>query len=89
MGCNSAELKAHLEAQFYDGMQWNNYGTHWVVDHIKPISAFDLSNPKEAAKACHFTNLQPLTRPHNGEKAARMDWERPNFRPKQMDLMTP
>lgn len=77
LGCTGNDLKSHLESQFYDGMTWLNYGTHWVVDHKRPIASFNLDDPQEISAACHFSNLQPLTRRHNEEKAARLDWTKP------------
>lgn len=44
------------------------------VDHIQPISSFDLSDPQEVKAAFHFTNLQPLTPEQNLEKSNRLDW---------------
>lgn len=41
-GCTIKELKNYLEEQFTEGMTWDNHGD-WHIDHIKPISAFDLS----------------------------------------------
>jgi hypothetical protein len=61
LGCTIEELKAHLESKFLPGMSWDNYGrTGWHIDHIVPISSFDLTVLEELKKACHYTNLQPL-----------------------------
>jgi hypothetical protein len=59
LGCTVEELKLHIEAQFVDGMSWDTYGG-WHVDHIKPLSAFDLSQRDQIVLACHYSNLQPL-----------------------------
>ena len=34
------DLMLHLEKQFRDGMNWDNYGPYWHIDHIKPVSHF-------------------------------------------------
>jgi hypothetical protein len=61
LGCSIQHLKLHLELFFGKDMTWNNYGkTGWVIDHIKPLSKFDLSNETQFAEACNFKNLQPL-----------------------------
>ena len=55
------DLKLHLENQFVDGMNWNNYGKNgWHIDHIKPCASFDLTDPKQQKICFHYTNLQPL-----------------------------
>jgi len=61
LGCSIDELKQHLESKFLPGMTWNNYGRFgWHIDHIRPLSQFDLTNPEQLKIACHYTNLQPL-----------------------------
>ncbi len=68
VGCNSKELKEHLESQFIEGMNWNNYG-EWHVDHIKPCAAFDLSDPIQQKECFNYTNLQPLWAKDNIRKS--------------------
>lgn len=45
-------------------MKWKNYGKRtalgFEIDHIKPLSAFDLADPEQQRKAFHYTNNQPL-----------------------------
>ncbi len=69
VGCTSEELMAHLEAQFTEGMTWDNYG-EWHVDHIKPCAVFDLLFADQQEACFHYTNLQPLWGPDNIRKGA-------------------
>ena len=69
VGCSRLHLQCHLERQFDEFMSWSNFGK-WHIDHIVPISAFDPSNPAEAAAMWHFTNLQPLWASDNIRKGA-------------------
>lgn len=72
LGCTVLELVAYIESKFKPGMSWNNYGYYgWHIDHIVPLSKFDLANRKELKKACHFTNLQPLWWKENIKKSNR------------------
>ena len=59
VGCSPSDLCAHLEAQFTEGMSWDNYG-EWHIDHIRPCASFDLEDPAQQQECFHFTNLQPL-----------------------------
>jgi len=73
LGCAIGELHLYLENYFplYKGMTWDNYG-EWHVDHIVPLSHFDLSNHNELLLACHYTNLQPLWSFDNLSKGAKL-----------------
>lgn len=76
IGCSIDELKQHLENQFLPGMSWDNYGLHgWHVDHIKPCTKFDLSDPEQQKACFHYTNLQPLWAIDNIKKSNK--WEPP------------
>jgi len=63
LGCSVQHFKLHLELFFDEGMSWENYGLgkhKWTIDHIKPLSSFDLTNRQQFLEACHYTNLQPM-----------------------------
>ena len=70
IGCSFQELKLHLEKQFTEGMSWENYG-EWHIDHKKPLSWFDITDPDEVDKANHYSNLQPLWAEENLIKGNR------------------
>jgi len=71
LGCTPNELKAYLESKFTDGMTFDNYGKYgWHIDHIKPCSSFDLSDPKQQKECFHYTNLQPLWAKDNYSKGS-------------------
>lgn len=73
LGCTADELKIHLESQFQEGMSWDNYGfTGWHIDHIMPISTFDLTKEDEMLRCCHYSNLQPLWAKDNLSKGAKI-----------------
>ena len=76
LGCSIDFLRKHLQSQFKAGMSWDNYGRKtgrngWVVDHIRPCAAFDLTDPKQWAKCFHWSNLQPLWDHENAKKHAK------------------
>jgi hypothetical protein len=68
VGCSLDELKTHLETQFEEGMNWDNYGSYtfqedksgWHIDHIIPCTAFNLEDPIEVGACFYYMNLQPL-----------------------------
>ena len=70
LGCSISELKIYLESKFQVGMTWENHSqTGWHIDHIKPLSHFDLSDRDQFLQACHYTNLQPLWAKDNLSKS--------------------
>ena len=78
LGCSIKEFKLYIESKFYcnpetgESMIWENHGLYgWHIDHVKPLSLFDLTNTEHLKAACHYTNLQPLWAKQNLSKGAK------------------
>ena len=56
------ELKEHLERQFDENMNWDNFGSYWEIDHIIPRNQFNYvkSEDKEFQICWSLANLRPL-----------------------------
>ena len=67
------DLITHLEKQFDERMSWDNYG-EWHVDHIKPISSFNIQEigDNEFIECWSLNNLQPLWGDENIRKSNKM-----------------
>ena len=72
VGCSLADFRSHIEKHFKHGMTWENYGTHWHVDHTIPVSSFDHNDPKQLKQCWHWTNLRPMTATRNLRKGSRI-----------------
>jgi hypothetical protein len=73
IGCDRETFLQYIEKQFVEGMTWENYGLKgWHIDHIIPLSSFDLTNEDEVKKACYYTNLQPLWWEDNLKKGNKL-----------------
>lgn len=70
LGCSTENLKSYIAKQFEPEMSWNNWGD-WHLDHIRPLSSFNLDDNQELEKACHYSNLQPLWAFDNLSKGGR------------------
>lgn len=73
LGCSLEEFRTYLESKFTKEMTWNNQGSYWHIDHIKPLALFDLSDDTHVKQACHYTNLQPLEAKENLKKGAKYE----------------
>ena len=71
IGCTHLELKIHIESQFKNGMTFDNYGD-WELDHIYPISKFNLNDINEVKKCFNYKNIQPLWKLENIKKSNKI-----------------
>lgn len=71
------DLKVHLEKQFKDRMNWENYGkgkNKWNLDHKIPISLFNITSIKSKGfkKCWALENLQPIWASENTSKSNKL-----------------
>ena len=59
LGCSIEQFKKHVETKFLMGMSWDNRNK-WHLDHIIPLSKFNLQDRDQLLIAMHYTNYQPL-----------------------------
>lgn len=74
-GCTLAELVEHLQVTMpLRGEEPLTFEDDVHIDHIIPLSYFDLTDPVNQRIACHHSNLQVLTAEDNLKKADKLPW---------------
>ena len=61
------QARKHMEKQFDKNMNWDNYGTYWHIDHIRPQASLPYKTTAcENFKKCwSLRNLRPLSAQEN------------------------
>lgn len=76
IGLSHKEFLKYLESTWTEGMNWNNYGFgpgKWVMDHIIPCCAFDLTVFENQKKCYHYTNIRALWWKDNNKKTFKLE----------------
>lgn len=68
IGTDLFSVREWFTDRMVEGMNWNNYGDIWVIDHIVPIRMFDIKNEDELKICWHYKNLMPLLKKDNPNK---------------------
>jgi hypothetical protein len=71
VGCSFSFLRQHIERQFKGKMSWDNPNSYHI-DHIVPLTAFDLTDPTQLKVACNWQNMRPLSPRKNMSKGAKL-----------------
>ena len=71
LGSSAVYFKEYISKKMTTEMTFENI--HY--DHIKPVSVFNLNNPDELLKCCHYTNFHPLLANDNLEKSNKWNDE--------------
>ncbi len=73
LGCTPSQLAERFENLFDHRMSWENMGAKgWAIDHIRPLSWFDLKHAEAIKEVCHHSNLRPCMAAENTSKSDRL-----------------
>ena len=67
LGISFEEFKNYIEFLMTSEMTWNNI----ELDHVRPLSSFNLTDPTQLKEASHYSNIQPLLKSDNSSKGSR------------------
>ncbi len=67
-GIDNKGFRKWIELSFTPEMNWGNFGVVWQLDHVVPVSFFDLEIEKDLCLCWNFINIQPSIR-LNGDAA--------------------
>lgn len=73
LGCDMRFYTMWLEYTMTSNMNWSNHGSVWHVDHVNPISNFDMLKEEDQLKAFNWTNTQALDKIENITKNNKVD----------------
>lgn len=69
LGMPVKEFKELIASKFHHGMTWDKYLSGEIhLDHIRPCSSFDLTDPEQQRQCFHYSNYQPLWKEDNLRK---------------------
>lgn len=73
VGISLNQFKKWIESQFSDWMNWDNRGIQtWHIDHIRPLSSFNLEDYNQSLQVWNYKNLRPLQADLNRSKGNKL-----------------
>jgi len=75
LGTDIAMYTEWLEYQFCDGMTWDNYGTYWHIDHVRPCASFKFASIDDPCifECFNWKNTRPMIAADNISKGDKID----------------
>ena len=71
LGCNCSDYLKWLLSN-NDSFAFSNYGRDWHIDHVIPVSKFDLKNEEQQLLAFNWRNTMPLSVKENLMKNSKI-----------------
>lgn len=79
IGCTPNEFCDYIQFAFEPQMTWDNYGKgegKWNLDHVRPLSSFNLMDSAQYKEAFHYRNIVPKWHVENIRKQAQWNGRR-------------
>ena len=73
MGCSFEQFIEWIHFQFEKGMTFDNYGSEWHMDHVKPCASFDLTKENDLKECMNWKNIRPCWGKENISKSDKID----------------
>jgi hypothetical protein len=80
------DFREYIQHQFIEGMTWENYCLEWEIDHIVPVSSFDMGNEEDLSLCWHYLNLMPMKCKDNEIKANSLHYAKIELQKRQKVL---
>jgi hypothetical protein len=75
VGCSVEFFMEWIEFQFTPSMNWDNHGSYWHLDHVRPCKDFDFTIDQDILQCFHWKNVRPLEASANISKGCRFTKE--------------
>lgn len=72
LNCEKGFFYKWIESQFDEKMNWDNYIEYWVLDHVIPISFFNLEDTNHRNNCFRWYNLRPCEKVENLKKSDKI-----------------
>lgn len=73
IGCTIKYYRKWLEYQFNENMNWDNHGTYWHIDHVKPCASYDFHLTNHIKDCFNWKNVRPIEKYINLSKNDKID----------------
>ncbi|MEO8770487.1 MAG: hypothetical protein ABI402_10395 [Ferruginibacter sp.] len=72
-GLDIENYRKWIELQFFEGLNWDNFGSQWQFDHIVPVAYFDYSDAEDLVLCWNFINIRVEKLDLNKVRGNRID----------------
>lgn len=85
-GTKMDDIRKWLEFNFVNGMDWENYGDYWHIDHTIAVDLWNLEDEDEKFMCFNWKNLIPLEKDANLKKATHLYTSRVFYQEQRLRL---
>lgn len=72
LDCSAHFFQEWIKYNLYDGMTLENYGDYWHLDHVKPVSKYNLQDESQKCECFCWKNIRPYKASKNRMKSNKI-----------------